>query len=88
MSDQKLSKSERSSLRAYVAELFGHRCLRCSQPRSHNVHEIEFKSQRPLDWWAIENMVLLCGPCHEWAHNNPKNAPSTLRILQARFFGW
>ena len=72
----------------YVRELYGYRCVRCGKPQSGIVHEIVPKSKRPLDWWALENRVVLCGECHEFIHQRgAMNFVDELRECQARVLG-
>jgi len=51
-----------------VLEIFHHRCVRCGRP-SEIVHEIVPRSRRPKTWMDIDNRVVLCVDCHDWAHH-------------------
>lgn len=51
-----------------VRKMYHERCIRCGKS-SRIVHELVPKSKRPKDWWEIDNMVVLCPECHNWAHN-------------------
>ena len=48
--------------------IYLNRCAHCSRP-SRVVHEIEPKSLRPNDWYVVDNLIVLCPICHEWAHH-------------------
>lgn len=66
MSPLKLTEDEIREVREYVRQIYGERCVRC-HARSREVHEIVPRSLRPFDWYALENMVVLCTSCHHWA---------------------
>lgn len=59
------NKEEIESNRRAVILMFKGRCLMCNR-RYEEIHEIEPKSHRPNDWWAIDNMCPLCSACHYW----------------------
>lgn len=46
------------------------RCLRCQSPGTDCHH----RKRRREGGHAIENIVLLCRSCHNWAHANPEQA--------------
>ena len=77
-----LSDEQIAYLREYIRTLYGSRCVRCNRFPARTVHEIESRASRPADWWALENMVVLCNECHDWAHHHPAIAPEILRICQ------
>ena len=64
----RLKKPDIAAIHKLVRERFGHRCVLCGRPRSGHVHEIEPRSKRPLDWDDAENMMNLCGSCHDYVH--------------------
>lgn len=67
-----------NKIRELVLEAFRYKCGRCRRETAV-VHEIEFKSQRPSDWWYFNNRIPLCIECHEWAHKNPKISGKILK---------
>lgn len=62
-----------------MALLFKLRCLICNR-RYEEIHEIEPKSHRPNDWWAIDNMVPLCSKCHTFVTDS--GTKRTIPILK------
>lgn len=67
-----------------VLELFHHRCVRCNRP-SEWVHEIVPRSRRPKTWMLPENRVILCAPCHVWAHRyGAKSSAEELLALRGK----
>lgn len=59
-------KSMPSSNLDRLKSLFHNRCVRC-QKVGDEVHELIPRSQTK-NWDTIDNQVLLCSPCHWWAH--------------------
>lgn len=69
--------------RKIVVLMFKSRCLICNKPY-RDIHEIIPKSHRPKDWWQIDNMVPLCGSCHEWVTGaGTKNTIELLTFLRS-----
>ena len=54
-------------IRERVIEIFQGKCVRCLRP-FNSVHEIIPKSLT-RKWNVIENRILLCMQCHDWAHH-------------------
>lgn len=48
------------------------------------VHEIEYRSRRPSDWWVFENRIPLCAECHQWAHDYPSISGKILEEYRIR----
>ena len=44
-------------------------CVWCWVCPASSIHEIIPRSQRPTDWWLLENRAPLCVHCHEKAHH-------------------
>ena len=65
--------------REWIRQFYNSRCIRC-QKETRQVDELEPRSQRPGDWWALDNMVCLCQSCDEWKKNTP--ADISLPILK------
>ena len=75
--------------RQYIRNLYGNRCVRCGRAQAGVVHEIEPRSMRPKDWFAVENCVVLCSECHEHIHQHgSQNFADELRNAQARVLGY
>ena len=55
-------------IKEYIRDVvYENRCAVCGRP-SRIVHEIEEKSLRPRTWFYLENLIVLCPVCHDWAH--------------------
>jgi 5-methylcytosine-specific restriction protein A len=64
--------------RALVRSRCQGRCERCGSPAPHgHVHHRRTRSVRDLHTHSPENLLLLCGECHTWAHAYPVNARLT-----------
>ena len=65
--------------------LYGKRCVRCAKEINLQVHEIEYKSERPKTWMWWENQVTLCYDCHSFVHRiGAKKGKVLLHDLQNR----
>lgn len=73
----KLSKQD-------IIKLYRGRCIRCNIEFNLNIHEIEYRSERPktFDWW--ENQVTLCYDCHNFIHHTGSKGKILLHNLQNR----
>lgn len=68
-----------------VIDLFRGKCVRCRKP-TKTVHEIVPRSLAPKTWMKLENRILLCPDCHEWAHSRGTNnsAEELIRLREQR----
>jgi 5-methylcytosine-specific restriction endonuclease McrA len=51
-----------------VMKLFKWRCAMNPAHPANTIHEIVPRSLRPNDWWHDDNMIPLCGDCHDLVH--------------------
>lgn len=64
---------------------YGRRCIRCNYTNCLTIHEIHPRSHFGNNGtpFTIENCVLLCGECHDWAHRlGTKQSIPVLTLLQ------
>lgn len=69
------AKADRyTSLRVLVHDRGNGRCERCGccLGVDWQCHHRRLRSQGGRD--AVENLVAICPPCHQWAHTNPERA--------------
>ncbi len=71
MSFKRLTPYKYSKLRREIYERDGGQCVLCGGRGAH-IHHIVFRSQGGKD--AADNLVTLCGSCHEKAHGIGKSA--------------
>lgn len=62
-----------SAARLVTAGRYGRRCARCRGPGAETHHR-RSRSVRDEHTHCPCNLVLLCSPCHRWAHSNPVEA--------------
>lgn len=80
----RLTDDQIKQVREYVRVLYGERCVRCNKP-SRVVHEVVPRSLRPFDFYALENMVVLCAKCHFWVEElGHSTRAEALREFQQR----
>jgi len=61
-------------------------CMNCFVNLASSIHEIVPRSQRPNDWWEIENRIPLCTMCHGKVHEHGSaNSADMLRARRAEF---
>lgn len=65
MNHNRLSKTAYQKRRLEVYERDGGLCVLCGRQGAH-IHHIVFRSQGGTD--DMENLVTLCGECHDHAH--------------------
>lgn len=64
---------------------YGRRCIRCNHTDRLTIHEIHPRSHFGNNGtpFTVQNCVLLCGNCHEWAHGLGTNLSiPALTLLQ------
>ena len=74
---------EERELDAAIIRVFGGICAYCRVNSAAVVHEIIPKSLSPRSWWLGENLMPLCVPCHESAHDGSR-ALASARLVEAR----
>jgi len=75
--------SKIKDLKQQCRDLYHEKCVICSRS-SRIVHEIIPRSSGKIAI-NLENMVVLCGMCHDWAHSvGSKIAEKTLKIYKQR----
>lgn len=67
MNAEQYKRSVRADRHAWRDEM-PQKCMHCGRKfvgfRWPEIHEIERKSQAPLNWWHRCNGLVLCNPCH------------------------
>lgn len=71
MGFKRLTPYKYSKLRREIYERDEGQCVICGSPGAH-IHHIVFRSQGGKD--AADNLVTLCGSCHEKAHGRGNGA--------------
>lgn len=65
-----------------VRELFHRRCVICGR-YSETIHEIVTRGAGGEEAMSIDNRVVLCNTCHEWAHRvGTLISASTLQVAR------
>ena len=77
MGFKRLSHYKYSKLRRKVYERDGGQCVLCGGAGAH-IHHIIFRSQGGKD--EAENLVTLCGSCHENARSEEQRLNSSHRV--------
>lgn len=78
-------KDEQKHTYDKTLELFKGRCAFHLSHQADCVHEIEPRSHRPKDWWALDNRIPLCGSLHEQIHREGwRNWVETLRAKRSK----
>lgn len=57
-----------------VRERDEHTCQRCGTTNDIHAHHIAPRSRRPDLKYDVANGIALCGNCHRWCHENPKES--------------
>lgn len=82
----KMTRFRRSNIfERFIYRYYGQRCVRCNHTSGLVIHEIHPRSHFGGDVtpFTLENCVLLCGECHEWAHGmGTKQSIPVLTMLQ------